>query len=211
MLFLSDLVYLVVLFVLRLTLLLERLEIRYHVNRSETNTKHDVGTEDAVASSWKERRKKKRRKRGFGGADTEPSYHMYTAGMLTEPWMDAFLASPEGAEEHEFYCMICKQDISLRGEGASELLHEFSSDSHFPRDQRFRFTDDGVVYDALGRHIENMDNDLHTEIMSRTPVTRGPRHPFFWDCAESDESVVSRAPSRTLLGATVELLRHGGR
>ena len=33
------------------------------------------------------RRRKRRRKSGFVGADAEPTYHKFIAGLLSEPWM----------------------------------------------------------------------------------------------------------------------------
>ena len=163
--------YLVVVVVIGLTLLLERLEARYHVNRSETATEDDAAAEEAVASSNK-RRKRRRLKSGSGGADAELRYHKFTCDMLTEPRMNAFVAGLEGRDEHDFYGIIFKHDVSVRGKGAVELMRHFASKSRFSRDQRFQITADGFSYNELNRRIENMDSDLRTEIMARPPVIR---------------------------------------
>ena len=122
--------------------------------------------QDAAASSSKKRRKMRRRKK-CSGTDAEPRYNKFTPDILIQPWMDAFAAGPDIGDEHEFYRMICKHVVSVGGKGSGELLRRFESASHFPLDQRFRITDDGVVYSKLGSGIETMDPNLHAKMMPR--------------------------------------------
>ena len=168
------LAYLVVPIVLGLTLLLERPKTRCHFNRPETDILSDADTEDAVASSSKKHHRKRRRNSCFGGADIEPLCHKFDARMLTEPWRDVFVAGADGGGEQKFHCIICKHDVSVLGKDASELLRHFASKGHFPRDQQFRFIDDDVAYNELGRRFENMDPDLRTEMLSRSQLLEDP-------------------------------------
>ena len=70
---------------------------------------------------------------------------------MTQSCEKALLAVPESDDDHEFYCMICLHNVSNWGNGGGGSWPDFGSMRQFALEQCFQITDDGIVYDELGR------------------------------------------------------------
>ena len=56
-------------------------------------------------------------------------------------WNRTFVTGPLDPEhnKHRFYCQICKTNVSIFSKGAREIVRHFQCESHFRKDQRWRF------------------------------------------------------------------------
>ena len=56
-------------------------------------------------------------------------------------WTRTFVTGPLDPEHNkqEFYCQICKTNVSIFSKGAREIVRHFQCESHFRKDQRWRF------------------------------------------------------------------------
>ena len=56
-------------------------------------------------------------------------------------WTRTFVTGPLDPEhnKHKFYCQICQTNVSISTKGAREIVRHFPCESHFRKDQRWRF------------------------------------------------------------------------
>ena len=56
-------------------------------------------------------------------------------------WTRTFVTGPLDPEhnKHKFYCQICKTNVSIFSKGAREIVCHFQCESHFRKDQRWRY------------------------------------------------------------------------
>ena len=56
-------------------------------------------------------------------------------------WTRTFVTGPLDPEhnKHKFYCQICKTNVSIFTKGAWEIVRHFQCESHFRKDQRWRY------------------------------------------------------------------------
>ena len=56
-------------------------------------------------------------------------------------WTRTFVTGPLDPEhnKHKFYCQICKTNVSIFSKGAREIVRHFQCESHFRKDQRWRY------------------------------------------------------------------------
>ena len=56
-------------------------------------------------------------------------------------WTRTFVTGPLDPEhnKHKFYCQICKTNVSIFTKGAREIVRHFQCESHFRKDQRWRY------------------------------------------------------------------------
>ena len=64
---------------------------------------------------------------------------------------------------HCSFCMLCKENISMKSQSLYELKRQYQRDSHLRIDQRFRESTEGVVVPKLPNVVENVQDVSHDE------------------------------------------------
>ena len=113
----------------------------------------------------------------------------------------------------QFYCRICRKDVSVLTQGPHEVLRHFQGVMHFARDQRLRLETPGWrVLDFEGTTLTESELERRREsILRGLLVIRDQDYPFAEDLTLDD----SRAPDAKLpvlakVSSLVEVLRLGG-
>ena len=111
-------------------------------------------------------------------------------------WTRTFVTSqldPEHNKQHKFYCQICKSNVSIFSSGAREIVRHFQSESHFSKDQRWRFehlkkkdkVTGRVVHEVRGKKgqiLTPLELEREKPFFMQAPlVETGCSYPFYED------------------------------
>ena len=133
--------------------------------------------------------KKKRKLASMPGKIMKPAYFK---GIQ---WTKIFVTGPLDPvqNKHNFYCQICKTNVSIYSKGAREIIRHYQSEAHLSKDQRRRFEHLGQINKLTGltaHAVRGKDGqilsarDLEKEklrFMTAPLVDIGPRFPFHED------------------------------
>ena len=113
----------------------------------------------------------------------------------------------------QFYCRICRKDVSVMTRGVHEILRYFQETKHFPLDQRFRLETPGWrVLDFEGSVMREEEVERQRERRFTAPqVVRHRGNPFPEVLiVDSSGSVDVSLPVLAKVSALVEVLPLGG-
>ena len=99
-----------------------------------------------------------RKRRRLPGCTGKIMKEAYFKGIQ---WTRTFVTGPLDPEhnKHKFYCQICKTNVSIFSKGAREIVRHFLCESHFRKNQRWRYehlkkkdkVTGRIVYEVRGR------------------------------------------------------------
>ena len=93
-----------------------------------------------------------------------------------------FVTGPTDASTKlsEFYCRLCRKDVSILTHGSSEVVRHFQGIRHFARDQQFRLETPGWrVLGFTGKPLTEDELERQHEKLLRAPlVVRDREYPF---------------------------------
>ena len=93
-----------------------------------------------------------------------------------------FVTGPTDAANKlsEFYCRVCRKDVSVLTHGGYEVIRHFQGHRHFARDQRFRLETPGWwVFDFDGNPLPEDELERQRERIMLAPlVVRHQEYPF---------------------------------
>ena len=122
-------------------------------------------------------------------------------------------ATDAAGKPSNFYCRVCRKDVSVLTHGPHGILRHYQGVKHFARDQRLRLETPGWrVLDFEGNPLSESELERRREHILRGPlVVRDREYPF----AENLIVVESGALDATLpvvakLSSLIEVLRLGG-
>ena len=112
----------------------------------------------------------------------------------------------------QFYCRICRKDVSVLTHGHHEILRHFQGSKHFPRDQRLRLETPGwEVLDYEGNAMSPADVERQRERIMRAPlVVRDGDNPLSEDVIVDETGAVD--PNLGVIAkvsSLIEVLRLG--
>ena len=122
-------------------------------------------------------------------------------------------ATDAAGKPSQFYCQVCRKDVSVLTHGPHEILRHYQGVKHFARDQRLRLENPGWrVLDFEGNPLSESELEQREEHILRGPlVVRDREYPF------AEELIVdeSGAPDATLpvvakVSSLIDILRLGG-
>ena len=126
-----------------------------------------------------------------------------------------FLTGPTDASTklNEFYCRLCRKDVSVLIHGSSEVLRHFQGIRHFARDQRLRLETPG--WRALrfnGKPLTDDELEIQREKILRAPlVVRDREYPFREDLLpDASGSTDPQLPLLAKVSSLVDVLQLGG-
>ena len=93
-------------------------------------------------------------------------------------WTRTFVTGPLDPEhnKHKFYCQICKTNVSIFSKGAREIVRHFQCESHFRKDQRWRYEHLEKKDKVTGRIIHEVRGKKGQLL---TPLELEREKPFF--------------------------------
>ena len=97
----------------------------------------------------------------------------YAVGELAQ----FFVTGPTDAaiKLSEFYCRVCRKDVSLRTHGEYEVIRHFQGHRHFARDQRLRLETPGWrVLDFDSNPLPEDELERQRESYACAPCNPGP-------------------------------------
>ena len=113
----------------------------------------------------------------------------------------------------QFYCRICRKDVSVLTHGHHEFLRHFHDSKHFPRDQRSRLETPGwEVLDYEGKVISPAQVERQREkIMRAHLVVRDREYPFSEDVIVDETGAVDpNLEVMAMVSSLIEVLRLSG-
>ena len=113
----------------------------------------------------------------------------------------------------QFYCRICRKDVSVLTHGHHEILRHFQGSKHFPRDQRLRWETPGwEVLDCEGNVMSPAEVERQRERIMRAPlVVRDREYPFADDVIVDETGAVDpNLGVMAKVSSLIEVLRLGG-
>ena len=110
-------------------------------------------------------------------------------------WTRTFVTGPLDPEhnKHKFYCQICKTNVSIFSKGAREIVRHFQCESHFRKDQRWRYehlrkkdkVTGRTVYEVRGKKgqlLTPLELEKEKPFFMQVPlVETGSSNPFYED------------------------------
>ena len=122
-------------------------------------------------------------------------------------------ATNAAGKPSQFYCRICRKDVSVLTHGPHEVLRHFQGVKHFACDQRLKLETPGWrVLDFEGNPFSESELERRRELILRGPlVIRDREYPFAENLIVDD----SGAPDATLpvlakVSSLIEVLQLGG-
>ena len=112
-----------------------------------------------------------------------------------------------------FYCRLCRKNVSVLTHGHHEVLRHFQWRRHFARDQRLRIETPGRrVLDFQGNPLEKDELERQRESILKGPlVVRDQEHPFAEDLISDEAGVIDpQLPVLTKVSCLVDALTMGG-
>ena len=116
-----------------------------------------------------------RKRRRVPGRSGKIMKEAYSKGIQ---WTRTFVTGPLDPEhnKHKFYCQICKANVSIFSKGAREITRHFQCESHFRKDQRWRYENLKKKDSVTGRIIHEV-RGKKGQIL--TPLELEREKPFF--------------------------------
>ena len=142
-------------------------------------------TDQASASSPRKRRR-------LPGRTGKIMKEAYFKGIQ---WTRTFVTGPLDPEhnKHKFYCQICKTNVSIFSKGAREIVRHFQCESHFRKDQRWRYehlrkkdkVTGRIVHEVRGKKgqlLTPLELEKEKPFFMQVPlVETGSSNPFYED------------------------------
>ena len=135
----------------------------------------------------------------------------YAVGELAQ----FFVTGPTDAANKlsEFYCRVCRKDVSVRTHGEYEIIRHFQGHRHFSRDQRLRLETPGWrVLDFDGNPLPEDELERQRERIMLAPlVVRDREYPFREDLIpDASGSVDAQLPLLAKVSCLIDNLQLGG-
>ena len=126
-----------------------------------------------------------------------------------------FVTGPTDAsgKPSNFYCRLCRKDVSVLTHGMHEILRHYQGTKHFPQDQRLRLETPGWrVLDFEGNVMRDEEVARQRERILKGPqVVRDREYPFAQDLiVDSSGTIDASLPVLAKVSSLVEVLRLGG-
>ena len=148
-----------------------------------------------------------RKRRRLPGRNGKIMKEAYFKGIQ---WTRTFVTGPLDPEhnKHKFYCQRCKTNVSIFSMRAREIVRHFQCESHFRKDQRWRFEQlkkkDKItgceVHEVRGKKCHVLTPlELEREkpfFMNAPLVERGCSYPFFEDYMAGLGSITGQEEDR---------------
>ena len=161
------------------------------------DTTDTIGDECSICEPRRRLRSTKtyKMKRAWGTSDVGQFFVTGPTDVATQP--------------SQFYCRICRKDVSVLTHGHQEIWWHFQGSKHFPRDQRLRLETPGwEVLDYEGNSMSPAEVERQREkIMGSPLVVRDREYPFSQDviaAVDPNLGLMAKVPS------LIEVLRLGG-
>ena len=113
----------------------------------------------------------------------------------------------------EFYCRLCRKDVSVLTHGISEVVRHFQGIRHFARDQRLRLETPGWrVLGFDGKPLTEDELERQREKVLRAAlVVRDREYPFREDLVpDASGNTVPQFPVLAKVSSLVDMLQLGG-
>ena len=113
----------------------------------------------------------------------------------------------------QFYCRVCRKNVSVLTHGHHEMMRHFQGSRHFVRDQRLRLETPGWrVLDLNGNPLGEDELERQRDKIRKGPlVVRDREHPFAEDLITNETGVVdSQLPVLAKVSCLVDALKMGG-
>ena len=132
-------------------------------------------------------------------------------------WTKTFVSGPMDPRwnPYKIYCQICKDNVSIYGRGAREILCHHGTEKHLRKDQKWRYlhlaTEDPVTK-MVKHHVRGRDGRLLTpyELQLELPkfigvelVDIGEKLPFFDDYQQGTDYMASSSENRAKVQVSV--------
>ena len=135
----------------------------------------------------------------------------YAVGELAQ----FFVTGPTDAANKlsEFYCRVCRKDVSVRTHGGYEIIRHFQGHRHFSRDQRLRLETPGWrVLDFDGNPLPEDELERQRERIMLAPlVVRDREYPFREDLIpDASGNVDVQLPLLAKVSCLIDALQLGG-
>ena len=135
----------------------------------------------------------------------------YAVGELAQ----FFVTGPTDAANKlsEFFCRVCRKDVSVLTHGGYEINRHFQGNRHFARDQRFRLETPGWrVLDFNGNPLPEDELERKREKIMRAPlVVRDREYSFRGDLIpDASGNVDPQLPMLARVSRLVDALQLGG-
>ena len=135
----------------------------------------------------------------------------YAVGELAQ----FFVTGPTDAANKlsEFYCRVCRKDVSVRTHGEYEIIRHFQGHRHFSRDQRLRLETPGWrVLDFDGNPLPEDELERQREQIMLAPlVVRDREYPFREDLIpDASGNVDAQLPLLAKVSCLIDALQLGG-
>ena len=134
----------------------------------------------------------------------------YAVGELAQ----FFVTGPTDAANNlsEFYCRLCRKDVSVLTHGGYEIIRHFQGHRHFARDQRLRLETPGWrVLDFDGNPPPEDELERQREIKLVPLVVRDREYPFREDLTpDASGNVVPQLPMLAKVSCLIDALQLGG-
>ena len=135
-------------------------------------------------------------------------------------WTRTFVTGPLDPEhnKHKFFCQICKTNVSISTKGAREIVRHFQCESHFRKDQRWRFehlrTKDKVtgqvVHEVRGKNgqvLTPLELEREKQYFMAAPlIETGCSYPFYEDYMAGLGSLGTQAEVRLCVQISIVAL-----
>ena len=142
---------------------------------------------------------------------------MFTEAVLEiAPFTKVFATGPDNPlkNRHCFFCMVCRENLSLKSWGLGELKQHFQREHHLRAVQRFRArVHSSKVRGSHGRSFYGSKLEAETELFMHSEVPQlDHKRPFYYDAIEGKPFIFTSANSRTPIQIELLLvfLRGGG-
>ena len=136
---------------------------------------------------------------------------VYAATELGTPFVTGL--SDAAIMPSQFYCRVCRKNVSLLTHGHHEVLRHFQGSGHFARDPHLRLETPGWrVLDFHGNPLTQEELEHQREKIRKGPlVVRDREHPFAEDLITDEAGVVDpQLPVLTKVSCMVDALKMGG-
>ena len=113
----------------------------------------------------------------------------------------------------EFYCRVCRKDVSVRTHGEYEIIRHFQGHRHFSRDQRLRLETPGWrVLDFDGNPLPEDELERQRDRIMLAPlVVRDREYPFREDLIpDASGNVDAQLPLLAKVSCLIDALQLGG-
>ena len=158
-----------------------------------------------------------RKRRRLPGRTGKIMKRAYLKGIQ---WTRTFVTGPLESEhnKHKFYCQICKTNVSMFSKGAREIVRHFQCNSHFRKDQRWRFehlkkkdkVTGRVVHEFRGKKgqlLTPLELEREKPFFMQAPlVETGCSYPFYEDHMTGLGSIAGQEEIRLCVQTTMVAL-----